>query len=512
MKNENKSQIKLGIILSYLNIGIGNLIPLFYTPVMLSLLGQNEYGLYKMASSTTSYLSLVSFGIGSAVTRYLIKANTEGGKRAEENTFGLFHLIFQIIAVLTLVIGGIITLNLGVAYSSSLTAEQLLRMKILVGILVINTSVSFSASSYNAVVSTHEKFVFIQSINILSTIGAPVLNLVVLFCGFKSIGMAMASLALNVIIRIVYVIYVRSTLDLRPRYDSLPLGIIKEVLRFSFWIFVSNVVGQLYSSTDVIIIGAIPALATVGAAVYSVGATFPNIMFSLAQVMPSIFMPKANKMVFGGSTNEELTNLVIKVGRSQAFVVALVCSGFVAFGEPFINFYAGAEYNEAYWVAIIIMIPNCIPLVQSAAHSIIQAKNMHKFRSLVYLFIAIINIIGTLLLVQQFGIIGAAIPTGGAYILGHGLIMNWYYWKKVHLDIPRFWKQILPIFLISIVMSICTLLLSKWINFYQISVLMIGVVLYTIIYCICLWLFILNEYEKRILSAPIMKVLRKIKQ
>ena len=47
------------------------------------------------------------------------------------------------------------------------------------------------------------------------------------------------------------------------------------------------------------------------------------------------------------------------------------------------------------------MIPNCIPLVQSAAHSVLRAKNMHQFRSKVYLVIALLNVIGTLLLVRH---------------------------------------------------------------------------------------------------------------
>ena len=72
MKNDSGKQIKLGMILSYINLGIGNLIPFFYTPIMLELLGQSEYGLYKIAGSTTSYLSLMAFGIGSAVSRFII--------------------------------------------------------------------------------------------------------------------------------------------------------------------------------------------------------------------------------------------------------------------------------------------------------------------------------------------------------------------------------------------------------------------------------------------------------
>ncbi|MDD5889715.1 MAG: hypothetical protein PUC69_03775 [Ruminococcus sp.] len=69
MKNRNMNQVRMGAILSYLNMAIGSLIPMFYTPIMLQLMGQSEFGLYRLSSSVTSYLSLISFGIGSAVVR-----------------------------------------------------------------------------------------------------------------------------------------------------------------------------------------------------------------------------------------------------------------------------------------------------------------------------------------------------------------------------------------------------------------------------------------------------------
>lgn len=503
MKHDSAKQIKLGMVLSYLNLGIGNLIPFFYTPIMLELLGQSEYGLYKIASSTTSYLSLMAFGIGSAVSRFIIKARVQEGKDAEERTFGLFNLLFQAIALLTLIVGGLITWKLDLVYGASLTSAELGRMRILVALMVINTAVSFSATSYNAVVSSHERFLFIHSINVISTIGTPVLNLVILFLGYRSIGMAIVSLALNVIVRLVYLAYVRKALDLRPRYKNMPTHALREIFVFSFWVFVSNIVGQIYGATDTVIIGAIPALATIGAAVYSIGNTFTGIMFSLSQITPGFFTPKVNQMVFSGCPDEELSDLVIKVGRMQGFVVTLVCSGFIAFGMPFLDCYVGPGYTESYWVAVVVMIPNCIPLVQSAAHSVLQAKNMHRFRSIVYLGIAILNIVGTLLLVKRFGVVGAAIPTGVSYLLGHGLIMNWYYWKKVGLDIPRFWKKLSPIFLIGIVLCAITLLLSKWINFYNWYSLLIGIVCYTVLYAVLLWLFALKKSEKNAIKTKV---------
>ena len=43
---EDVNELKAGAILSYVNVIISFIIPLFYTPIMLKKLGQAEYGLY----------------------------------------------------------------------------------------------------------------------------------------------------------------------------------------------------------------------------------------------------------------------------------------------------------------------------------------------------------------------------------------------------------------------------------------------------------------------------------
>ena len=46
--NSPKSQLRAGILLSYISQMLQVLVTLFYTPVMLRLLGQTEYGLYQL--------------------------------------------------------------------------------------------------------------------------------------------------------------------------------------------------------------------------------------------------------------------------------------------------------------------------------------------------------------------------------------------------------------------------------------------------------------------------------
>lgn len=502
------NQLKSGAILSYVNLGIGTIIPMFYTPVMLRLMGQAEYGLYNLAASVTGYLSLITFGIGSAIVRYLTKLKTENDKEGFENMFGLFNVIFRVIALITLVAGIGLSAVVPYFYSDSL-GQDIGRFQLLILLLSFNMFFSLVFTVYTSVVTVYEKFIFYQFMNILSTSLAPCFNIVVLFMGFQSIGLVLVSLVMMVASCLCYIYYVRNKLHIKPRYNNMPTSLIKEILLFSFWVFLANVVNQLYSTTDKLIIGAVPVLATTGVAIYNIGTTFTNIVLQLSMGVSSVLTPKVNTMVFSGSDNRQLTDLVIRIGRIQMYIVMIVVTGFIAFGRQFIQFWAGDGYQEAYWVALVTMIPACVPLVQGVALQIIVAQNRHRFRSLVYLGIAVGNVIGTYLLVNSFGIIGAAVVTGVANIIGQGFIMNWYYWKKIGLEIPRFWKSLLNITVCPIIMCAVFLIISYFVDFYNPAVMLAGIIVYTILFIVTQWRFAMNDYEKNIFRAPVMKVVNK---
>ena len=99
------NQLKSGAVLSYLNLLIGNIIPFVYTPIMLRLLGQSEYGLYGIAQSIMGYIGLLNFGIGGTIVRYLSKFRSQGDKEQEARVAGLFIKIYSVICGLILVAG-----------------------------------------------------------------------------------------------------------------------------------------------------------------------------------------------------------------------------------------------------------------------------------------------------------------------------------------------------------------------------------------------------------------------
>ena len=84
-----RDEIKTGVLLSYLNLLVSNLIPFFYTPVMLRMLGQAEYGIYGIAHSVMGYIGLLNFGIGGSIVRYLAKYHAAGDLDNERRVLGL---------------------------------------------------------------------------------------------------------------------------------------------------------------------------------------------------------------------------------------------------------------------------------------------------------------------------------------------------------------------------------------------------------------------------------------
>jgi O-antigen/teichoic acid export membrane protein len=158
------------------------------------------------------------------------------------------------------------------------------------------------------------------------------------------------------------------------------------------------------------------------------------------------------------------------------------------------------------------MFPLCIPLIQNTGLSFVIAQNKHQFRSVVYLVIAIANVISTYLLVPAMGVIGAAICSCVSYLLGQGLIMNIYYYKVTGLDIPLFWKNILKMAIIPGAMLAIGLIVKQFITIDNWFAFFAGVILFTAVYALLMYRFAMNDYEKDILRKPLKKILSKFRR
>ena len=213
----------------------------------------------------------------------------------------------------------------------------------------------------------------------------------------------------------------------------------------------------------------------------------------------SVFYPKVSILYQEENGNQKVSDLFVRVGRVTFMIIMLILSGFIVFGKEFLLIWVGEGYTEAYYVAIVVMIPFSVDLAQNLALAILQVKKQYSFRAKIYLLSALINVVTTVIFASYFGIVGAAISTGLSMFITSGLIMNWYYLKKANLDIVRFWKETFKIITVSMVMMTLVLLIKQYMSWNSVGLLQLGIeiILFALIYVSAMYKFIMTSDEKK---------------
>ena len=140
-------------------------------------------------------------------------------------------------------------------YDRSLTEQEVQILQKLVILMTLNTAVFLPFNVFSSVVTAYERYIFQKLIGLLSGIVTPLLNLVMLYAGFGSVGLVAAATMLNFVTYGIYTWYAIRKLNVTPRFGKTAPGILREILNYSAFIFLASIVDVLYWSTDKLIIG-----------------------------------------------------------------------------------------------------------------------------------------------------------------------------------------------------------------------------------------------------------------
>ena len=498
------SQRKLGAILSYVSIIASTLVQLLYTPFLVGKLGQSEYGLYSLVSSMIGYLTVLDLGFGNAIVVHTAKFRAIGEVKKEQILHGMFKIVYIIIGIVAAIIGVIVALNSENIFSSTMTTEETQKIRIMLIILAFNLFMTFSFSIYSSIITANEQFVFQKILAIINTIAKPLLMIPLLFLGYKSIALCLVITVVNVAILIANYVFCKKKLKVKVKFQGFDRKLFKVIIGYSFWIFLTQIVDQINWGADQFILGVVSG--AIAVSIYSAAAILNTMFISLATAISSVMLPKMSKMVATGASKKELSDEFIKVGRVQFIVVFLVASGIVLVGQEFIKVWLGNGFDEAYTVVLFLILPAMLSLIQNTGLSIIQAMNKFKFRALATFGMSIINIVISIFLAKKFGATGAAFGTGLSIMIVNVVVMSIYYKKVIKLDIIRFWKNIVVMFLKFLIPVGIILVIMAITRLEGRAALLTYGFIYVIIYAIATYLIVMNKYEKGMVDSFLKKI------
>lgn len=499
-------QRKLGVLLSYFTLGFNILIGMVYTPFMISKLGSLQYGIYNLANSLISFITLLDLGFGQTIVRYITKARVCGDTEEEARLNGLFLKLYSVIALIALIIGSAIIVVYPNVAKKTLSAEEIRLFRAVYSILLINVVISFPLSVFSSTLNAYEEFFSLRSINLASNILKYAALFVLLLNGYKLIAVATVTLVCSILMQLSYVYLCITKIKIKISFAPTENKLSREIFAFSFFVFLNMIIDFLYESTDKMILGAVSG--AIAVSVYSIGVYFSRYFTELSTALSGVFMPKIMGM-YQRDEKQEISDTFNRVGRLQMALLFLVLGGYICLGQEFLLLWVGPDFKESYWIGIIIMIPSIIPLTQNVGITILRVMNKHKYRSYMYLVIAVLNVAISIPLAIKMGGIGSAIGTAVGNILGQILFMNWFYSKKAGIDIRRYWINILKFSVLSVTVIITVWLVkvrlmgSGWLSF---GLFVAG---FTALYVLLYYLFVADKYEKGMIKSTLRKLTKK---
>ena len=289
------------------------------------------------------------------------------------------------------------------------------------------------------------------------------------------------------------------------RYD---FALLREMFGFTVYVFIGIVVDNVNWSIDRTLLTWFHGSAAV--TVYVIASQLNNYFLLFGNAISNVMTPRVHRLVAENAPMRTLDALFTKVGRIQFILLGGIFLGFVAIGQPFVVLWGGGEqFRIDYWTALLLFFACLWTNIQTVGIEIQRAKNMHKYRSLVYLGVLVGNIIISIPLCMKWEGFGAAIGTAVATLVGNVFLMNRYYYKHIGLNIPAFWRHIFHLLPAMLPPAVTAVLLAVFVHPVSYWQLIPPGLLFVAVYAASMWLFGMNRYERGLIAAPLRRILHR---
>lgn len=505
----SSTERKLGVILTYITVGAQAIISFVYVRLLLYYMGQSEYGLYQTMGSFVAYFAIMDFGLSSTIIRFYSRYRVLGDRKSMDNVLSLSAIIYSIIAVVILIIGTVLYFKLDVVFGQSFTPTELISARKIFIVLLINIAVSLFSKVFDAIITSYEKFVFMKTMTLIQTIFQPFVVIAVMRVSSTALAMVIVQTTFNLVLIALKIYFTYNKLKIRFRLHFLDKNLLIEMLKFSFFIFLTAAMDQIFWQSNKVILGIIASTSVV--AIYGVASQIMWAYSSFSAACGGVFMPRVTYLVTKHETESQVSDLFIKIGRLQYLLASCILTGFVAFGKIFIKTITGlddTQVTEIYIITLCLIIPYSIDLIQNIGTAVMQAKNKISFRALVFLALAVISVGTSVFLGKRYGAMGCAFATGSCYFIANIAFLNPYYSIVIKLNVSAFWKEILKISVPAVVCMGIGVGINQVLNF-PVGIIDLGlkIIVYLGIFSFVMWLLAMNEYEKGLIKGLKKKIL-----
>lgn len=427
-----------GFLADFFGQILGQTLAFISIPFILNNLPTVSYGYWLTIGSIMTWISISDLGIGIALSRILIRIKAliedEINYNKEKTKLISTSLIIFLICAFVFFASSALIYPFTLKWFK-IDFENLTEYKYCYFIASLAGALSLPLSIFSGILESQQKLVLNRNINSLINIVNTILS-VFLIMFFKNIISLSIALLSSVLIRALISIYYTNN---QKKYFNLCCynkQYARELFSFGGYFQLAKIANIVALNTDMIFI-----------TLYLGAGIVPSYNFTskLSQIFSVVIVSKVPSAIFAGMSqiideNNEtrikqifnsLTALLARIGIFSAILIFF-------FNENFVNLWVGKNYFLGYSFNLLLVYVVLFETMIRGTSSLILSYGNIRNWSIVSLFEAIINIILSIILINQFGITGVLLATIISRSLTTGIYTFHFFYSKKLITIELF--------------------------------------------------------------------------
>lgn len=464
MSDESVADIKFSkrfsanLITNIISLIISTLVGLLLVPYFIDTLGEAAYGLIPLATSITSYITLLIDALNTAVSRNLMLDLRKSDLIHAQKTYNTALLVIFGAVLLLLPVALILTyfapslFNIGDIAASD--------VQILFGLIFLSALVNMISANFMVTLFSYNRFDLRNIVTIIRTV-IQVGSIVLLFSlASPSLPYIGISYLFAAIISIIFAVYFsrKTCKELIIGIQFFSKDIFRELLSMMFWTLVKYGGCILRSNVGLIIANIICGV-IIGAQ-YSIVLTFQMLLFSIVGTMTVLFIPNLYNYCAKEDWKGLDTFLSLSV-RTTSLLTVIFVTLLVVYAPELLTFWVGAKYASLSPLIILLLIPIIMRSATDITNNIMLAKGKFKENSYIYCATGILTLLAAIPSAYYFGEYGIALSSGIIMILCEGGLIFVYTSRLLGQKTVQNLKLLLP----SLGLLCITLILGYLVKF-----------------------------------------------
>ena len=487
----------MGVVSSQLFMFVNMFLALWTTPLYLTILGKEGYGLYTVIIQLIAYIYLMDLGLNAGVTRELAgfkDIEKHENKIAINQVISTSFFVYLFIGVLSFA-----TILVAMPFVPKVFDIPEEFKGVLNNILMsygFFMLINFPMKAIAGIFYAHQRQVLSNSLGFVSNLISILLPLLLLHL-FEEIGLMAFVVAnlINIIISVSINVYyiVKHYPFLKIRFGFFKSDVFKEMFRFGIYTFLIQLAVQVVFQTDRILVGSLVSLSAVS--MYAITLRIPEMCLQTSFRITSSSFP-AMVESFKNTAGREISNIHNKLMLLQITIILCSLILITVLDKPFIEVWVGDNFFSGWYVLGIYQILMMLLTINNVSSVCLNSSGDIKGLSVWAILEAGINLCLSYYLGKKYGITGII----GATLLASLLTTSWFipYKTMKVFNIP-FIDYIKPILLttaffipVGILFHFTSRIYFEWIGTSWLSIILFGGLL-TIILLLFSWYVVLRN-------------------